>query len=119
MHEEFVKKLRNRRVCIMQTGGLDDMPLLMEASDVIEELSSFHERMDHICAIQYMWCNGPYLMGEMVAYFDDRNITEDEARATVYSDTYDPRIVSMYRAQAEQVFGYKWLDATDDGVGES
>lgn len=110
MNKELVRKLKNRRICIMQTGGLEDMPLLREAADTIQELSDFRERMDHIRAIQYMWCNGPYLMGEMVAYYDDRNITEDEAREAVHSGSFDPRVVSIFRTQAEQVFGYKWRE---------
>lgn len=39
MDDELVKRLRNRRVCIQQSGSLDDFPLLKEAADAIEELS--------------------------------------------------------------------------------
>ena len=38
MYEELVKRLRNRRICIQQSGRLDDFPLLQEAADAIEEL---------------------------------------------------------------------------------
>ena len=37
--DELIKRLRNRRICIQQSGSLDDFPLLQEAADVIEELS--------------------------------------------------------------------------------
>lgn len=39
MDDELVKRLRNRRICIQQSGSLDDFPLLKEAADAIEELS--------------------------------------------------------------------------------
>lgn len=39
MHDEFVKRLKNRRICIQQLGTLNDYPLLGEAADAIEELS--------------------------------------------------------------------------------
>lgn len=39
MYDELVKRLRNRRICIQQSGSLDDFPLLQEAADAIEELS--------------------------------------------------------------------------------
>lgn len=38
MYDELIKRLRNRRICIQQSGSLDDFPLLQEAADVIEEL---------------------------------------------------------------------------------
>ena len=38
MYEELVKRLRNRRICIQQSGSLEDYPLLKEAADAIEEL---------------------------------------------------------------------------------
>lgn len=38
MYDELVKRLRNRRICIQQSGSLDDFPLLREAADAIEEL---------------------------------------------------------------------------------
>ena len=38
MYDELVKRLRNRRICIQQSGGLEDFPLLKEAADTIEEL---------------------------------------------------------------------------------
>jgi len=41
--EDLVKRLRNRRIAIMQTGGLDDVPLLREAANKIEELSAVVE----------------------------------------------------------------------------
>ena len=40
MYEELVKRLRNRRICIQQSGSLDDFPLLREAADAIEELQA-------------------------------------------------------------------------------
>ena len=36
--DELIKRLRNRRICIQQSGSLDDFPLLREAADAIEEL---------------------------------------------------------------------------------
>lgn len=39
MYDELVKRLRNRRICIQQSGSLDDFPLLQQAADAIEELS--------------------------------------------------------------------------------
>lgn len=36
---ELVKRLRNRRICVQQSGSLEDFPLLKEAADAIEELS--------------------------------------------------------------------------------
>ena len=42
MYDELVKRLRNRRMCIQQSGSLDDFPLLKEAADAIEELSKPH-----------------------------------------------------------------------------
>lgn len=33
---ELVKRLRNRRICIQQSGSLDDFPLLKEAADAID-----------------------------------------------------------------------------------
>ncbi len=38
MYDDLVKRLRNRRICIQQSGGLDDFPLLRKAADAIEEL---------------------------------------------------------------------------------
>lgn len=40
--DELIKRLRNRRICIQQSGSLDDFPLLKEAADAIEELSKPH-----------------------------------------------------------------------------
>lgn len=41
MYDELVKRLHNRRICIQQSGGLEDFPLLQEAADAIEELAAF------------------------------------------------------------------------------
>lgn len=41
MYDELIKRLRNRRICIQQSGSLDDFPLLVEAADAIEELAAF------------------------------------------------------------------------------
>lgn len=40
MYDELIKRLRNRRICIQQSGSLDDFPLLAEAADAIEELQA-------------------------------------------------------------------------------
>ena len=52
MYDELVKRLRNRRICIQQSGSLDDFPLLNEAADAIEELSivveSYRHRMAYV-----------------------------------------------------------------------
>ena len=39
-YDELVKRLRNRRICIQQSGSLDDFSLLAEAANAIEELSA-------------------------------------------------------------------------------
>ena len=41
MYDDLVKRLRNRRICIQQSGSLDDFPMLAEAADAIEELMRF------------------------------------------------------------------------------
>ena len=41
LYEELVKRLRNRRICIQQSGSLEDFPLLQEAADAIEELRTY------------------------------------------------------------------------------
>ena len=46
MYDELVKRLRNRRICIQQSGNLDDFPLLKEAADAIEELSATVSKME-------------------------------------------------------------------------
>ena len=35
-YTELIKQLRNRRVCIQATGGLDDYDLFRKAADAIE-----------------------------------------------------------------------------------
>ena len=40
MYDELIKRLRNRRICIQQSGSLDDFPMLREAADAIEELQA-------------------------------------------------------------------------------
>ena len=40
MYGELEKRLHNRRICIQQSGSLDDFPLLNEAADAIEQLSN-------------------------------------------------------------------------------
>ena len=44
MYDELIRRLRNRRICIQQTGSLEDFPLLCEAANAIEELSKDLER---------------------------------------------------------------------------
>lgn len=39
-YTDLIKKLRNRRVCIQATGGLDDYDLFRKAADAIEELQA-------------------------------------------------------------------------------
>lgn len=114
MNEELVKELRNRRICIQRFGSLENFPLLREAADIIETLSAFRERMDHIKAIQYISHYGGGLDFERVAYFDDRNTTEEKVRSLLSIDFYDPRITIMTRQQAELVFGYKWQEEDAD-----
>ena len=46
MDDELVKRLRNRRICIQQSGSLDDFPLLKEAADAIEELLPFKKQVE-------------------------------------------------------------------------
>lgn len=38
MYDELVKRLRNQRICIQQSGDLGDFLLLEEAADAIEDL---------------------------------------------------------------------------------
>lgn len=73
--DELIKRLRNRRICIQQSGSLDDFPLLVEAADAIEELKKLHETQKKNLSVitdAYMksWIpvterlpekNGPYL----------------------------------------------------------
>lgn len=80
-----------------------------------EKLLEFKMRMDHIKAMQFKWYNGPYMMGEMVAYFDVRQISEDEVKKIIHEGMYDDRVVTVYRGQAEKVFGYNWLDCNAEG----
>ena len=57
MYDELLKRLRNRRICIQQSGGLEDFPLLGEAADAIEELQqiaghyeeSAHDYFKDVC----------------------------------------------------------------------
>lgn len=48
MHEELVKRLRNRRICVQQSGSLDDFPLLREAADAIEELNAYVRQIEEL-----------------------------------------------------------------------
>ena len=50
MYEELIKKLRNRRICIQQSGNLDDFPLLGEAADAIEELQKQCDAWEYTAA---------------------------------------------------------------------
>ena len=52
MYDELIKRLRNRRICIQQSGSLDDFPLLREAADSIEQLQKElrEEKVDNINA---------------------------------------------------------------------
>lgn len=43
MYDELLKRIRNRRICIQQSGGLEDFPLLKEAAYAIEELNILAE----------------------------------------------------------------------------
>lgn len=45
-YADICKRLRNRRICIQATGGLDDFPLLTEAADTIAQLSVKVERLE-------------------------------------------------------------------------
>lgn len=45
-YADICKRLRNRRICIQGTGGLDDFPLLTEAADAIAQLSVKVERLE-------------------------------------------------------------------------
>ena len=48
MFDELIKRLRNRRICIQQSGSLDDFPLLKEAADAIEELSAYVRQIEEL-----------------------------------------------------------------------
>ena len=39
MYEKLINRLRNRRICIQQSGSLDDFLLLKEAADAVESMS--------------------------------------------------------------------------------
>lgn len=51
--DELIKRLRNRRICIQQSGSLEDFPLLGEAADAIEKLQRICDAMkpkhDAVC----------------------------------------------------------------------
>ena len=62
--DELVKRLRNRRICIQQSGGLEDFPLLCEAADAIEELSNIvheYQKFDGFLAAHGMFEQGPMI----------------------------------------------------------
>ena len=45
-YADICKRLRNRRICIQGTGGLDDFPLLTEAADAIAQLFGKTEQLE-------------------------------------------------------------------------
>ena len=55
MFEDLIKRLRNRRICIQQSGSLDDFPLLKEAADAIENLTKIVSDLsyDETCDPEY------------------------------------------------------------------
>lgn len=117
MNDELVKIIRNCannsapcHDCEMSSdpGCIDT--LLRQAAGVIEELSAFRERINHIHAIQYLYYYGDHAVQEQVAYFDDREIGEDEVSMLIKVDYYDPRVAVLTRKQAEKVFGFKWIE---------
>ena len=68
------------------------------------------DRIDHICAIQYTKGYFGSKMSDMVAMYDDREISEEEVVRYIRSEEYTSRVVHMYREQAEAVFGFRWLE---------
>lgn len=74
----------------------------------IAGLANFRERMDHIKAVQYRRYYSEHVFQDVVAYFDDRKINDDEVENAIRLDSYDSRVAVMPRIQAEKVFGFKW-----------
>ena len=96
-------------------GGCDEGFLLStdRAREYISSLVAFRERMDHIKAIQYVAQFGN-VSEDMVAYFDDRKISEKEVLEYITTSSpvcYNSKIVCINRDYAENVFGYKWEDS--------
>lgn len=60
-YEDLVKRLRNRRICIQQSGSLNDFPMLVEAADAIEQIleerDSYRKAMtkEHNRAARLWW----------------------------------------------------------------
>ena len=46
MYEKLVKRLINLRICIQQSGSIEDYPLLREAADAIEELENVLDNLN-------------------------------------------------------------------------
>lgn len=63
------------------------------------------ENKNHVMMIEFVQHIGPY-QEEMVALFDERDISEDEVRFAIqeYPVGYDARIVIIFRQQYETVF---------------
>ena len=59
MYDDLVKRLRNRRICIQQSGSLDDFSLLAEAADAIEDLefacNRYEKDYKDLCAYLPKW----------------------------------------------------------------
>ena len=79
----------------------------------IAGLANFRERMDNIKAVQYRRYYSEHVFQELVAYFDDRKISDDEVENAIRLDSYDSRVAVMTRTQAEKVFGFKWVVETE------
>lgn len=75
----------------------------------IADLVNFRECMDRIKAVQYRRYYSEHVFQELVAYFNDRKISDDEVENAIRLDSYDSRVAVMTRTQAEKVFGFKWL----------
>lgn len=57
----------------------------------------------HVACITYQLCY-PSCKQDMVALFDERDLSEKEALRIIWADAYDKRLVTMSQTQYETVF---------------
>lgn len=57
----------------------------------------------HIMCITYQECY-PGCKQDMVALFDERDLSKDEALRIIRADAYDKRLITMSQTQYETVF---------------
>lgn len=57
----------------------------------------------HVACITYQLCY-PNCKQDMVALFDERDLSEKEALRIIRADAYDKRLITMSQTQYETVF---------------